>query len=47
MAQRGGVSIIANEGSDRETPNIVVYGDSERYIGEAGAGKVYFFLNYC
>jgi len=36
VAQRGGVQTIANEGSNRETPNVVVYNNNERYIGEAG-----------
>lgn len=36
VAKRGGVEIIANEGSHRETQNIVGFGQSERFIGEQG-----------
>ena len=36
VAKRGGVEIIANEGSHRETQNIVGFGQNERFIGEQG-----------
>jgi len=36
VAQKGGVEIITNEGSQRETPNVVGYGRQQRFIGEQG-----------
>lgn len=36
VAKRGGVEIITNEGSHRETQNIVGFGQNERFIGEQG-----------
>ena len=39
VASRGGVDIICNEGSHRETPNVISYGASERYLGPAGQAK--------
>ncbi|KAM3138385.1 hypothetical protein pb186bvf_009471 [Paramecium bursaria] len=36
-ALKGGVKILDNEGSHRETQNIVGYGSEERFIGEQGA----------
>lgn len=36
-AKKGGVEIITNEGSHRETPVVVGYGPNERFIGEQGA----------
>jgi len=39
VASRGGVDIICNEGSHRETPNVVSYGAKERYLGPAGQAK--------
>ena len=44
VASRGGVDIICNEGSHRETPNIISYGEQERYLGPAGLAK--FKSNY-
>jgi len=37
VAKRGGVDILANEASNRETPNCIGFGDNERYMGELGA----------
>lgn len=37
VALRGGVKILDNEGSHRETQNIVGFGAEERFIGEQGA----------
>jgi heat shock protein 4 len=34
IAQRGGIDVIANEVSNRQTPTMVAFGDKERYIGE-------------
>lgn len=34
VAKKGGVEAIANEGSHRETPNIVGFKDNQRFIGE-------------
>ena len=39
-AKMGGVEILANEASFRETPSIVGYGSEERKIGEAGSVKL-------
>ena len=36
-ALRGGVKILDNEGSHRETQHIIGYGAEERFIGEQGA----------
>jgi molecular chaperone DnaK (HSP70) len=38
-AIRGGVEILCNEGSFRETPNTVGYGDVQRYLGNEGVSK--------
>jgi len=35
IAQRGGIDVIANEVSNRQTPTMVGFGEKERYIGEA------------
>jgi len=35
----GGVEILCNEGSFRETPNVVGYGDQQRYLGNEGLTK--------
>lgn len=35
VAKRGGVDVIANEASLRETRNIVGYGPTQRFSGEA------------
>lgn len=40
VAKRGGVEVLANEGSHRETPNIIGFGQSQRFIGEQGASQV-------
>jgi heat shock protein 4 len=37
VAKKGGVEVLANEGSHRETQNIIGFGDRERFIGEQGA----------
>lgn len=37
VAKKGGVEILTNEGSHRETQSIVGFGENERFIGEAGA----------
>jgi len=34
-AQRGGVDVLANEASNRQTPNMVGFGERERFMGEA------------
>lgn len=36
VAKKGGVEVIANEASSRETPIVVGFGENERFIGEAG-----------
>jgi molecular chaperone DnaK (HSP70) len=38
--KRGNVEILTNEGSHRETQNIVGFGEHERFIGEAGSLQV-------
>ena len=35
-ATRGGVNILANEGSHRETGNYVGYSEKQRFIGVTG-----------
>jgi Hsp70 protein len=40
VAKKGGVEVLANEGSHRETPNIIGFGERERFIGEQGALQV-------
>jgi heat shock 70kDa protein 4 len=37
VAKKGGVEVLANEGSHRETQNIIGFGERERFIGEQGA----------
>jgi heat shock protein 4 len=34
IAQRGGIDVIANEVSNRQTPTMIAFGEKERYIGE-------------
>jgi heat shock protein 4 len=34
VAKRGGVDVMANEGSHRETTNIVSFTDTQRKVGE-------------
>jgi len=34
-AQKGGVDVLANEASNRQTPNMVGFGEKERFMGEA------------
>eukprot|EP00331_Platyophrya_macrostoma_P004412 CAMPEP_0176425616 /NCGR_PEP_ID=MMETSP0127-20121128/11484_1 /TAXON_ID=938130 /ORGANISM="Platyophrya macrostoma, Strain WH" /LENGTH=788 /DNA_ID=CAMNT_0017806789 /DNA_START=42 /DNA_END=2408 /DNA_ORIENTATION=+ len=38
-AKKGGVEIMVNEGSNRETPFVVGYGPAERYVGEQAASQ--------
>jgi len=44
VAKKGGVEILANEASQRETPVVVGFGDYERFIGELGYAQVYLQL---
>jgi molecular chaperone DnaK (HSP70) len=39
VAKKGGVDIIINESSNRETHNIVSFGERERFQGEQGYVK--------
>jgi len=39
VAIGGGVEILCNEGSFRETPNVIGYGDNQRYLGNEGLTK--------
>lgn len=34
VAKKGGVDVLANEGSHRETQNVIGFGEKERFIGE-------------
>ena len=34
VAKRGGVEVITNEASNRETANTIGFGPAERFIGE-------------
>jgi molecular chaperone DnaK (HSP70) len=36
VAKKGGVEIMTNEGSHRETQNVVGFGENERFLGEQG-----------
>lgn len=40
VARRGGVDVIVNDVSKRETASIVSFGEKERYIGEKGLDQV-------
>ncbi len=40
VAKKGGVDIIVNEASHRETQIVVGYGESERFLGEQGYVQV-------
>lgn len=40
VAKKGGVDVIANEASLRETRNIVGYGPIQRYSGESANAQV-------
>jgi len=45
VAKKGGVDIVVNEASHRETPVIVGYGETERFIGEGGYVQVLNLLH--
>jgi heat shock protein 4 len=36
-AQKGGIDVLMNETSSRQTPAVVGFGDKQRYVGEAAA----------
>jgi len=36
IAKKGGVDVIVNDASNRETPVVVGFGENERFIGEQG-----------
>ncbi len=40
VSTKGGVEIITNEASQRETPNVVGFKDQERLLGELGFVQV-------
>lgn len=40
VSKKGGVEVITNEASQRETPLVVGFGDNERFIGEQGFAQV-------
>ena len=42
-ATKGGVKILINDGSNRETGTYVSYGPKQRYIGETGQAMVIIF----
>ncbi len=44
VAKKGGIEILANEASQRETPVVVDLGDYERFIGEQGYAQVFTLL---
>lgn len=46
VAKKGGVEILANEASHRETPVVVGFGDYERFIGEQGYAQVILFSSF-
>ncbi|CAI6005864.1 unnamed protein product [Closterium sp. NIES-64] len=39
IARQRGIDIALNEESNRETPNVVCFGESQRYLGVAGAAS--------
>jgi heat shock protein 4 len=39
-AQKGGIDVLMNETSSRQTPAVVGFGDKQRYVGEAAAVQV-------
>jgi len=43
VAKKGGVDIVVNEASNRETPIVVGFGEHERFIGEGGYVQVLYF----
>lgn len=45
LVKRGGIDILTNEGSNRETQNVVGFSGNERSIGEQAALKVNSILN--
>ncbi len=44
--KKGGVDTLTNEGSHRETQNVIGFGDQERFIGEPGQLQVPFYTNF-
>jgi hypothetical protein len=42
-ATKGGVKILINDGSNRETGTYVGYGPKQRFIGETGQAQVLLF----
>lgn len=40
VLKKGGVEIIINEASHRETPVVIGFGENERFIGEQGYVQV-------
>lgn len=40
VVKHGGVEVIGNEASYRETPNAVGYGSQERLLGESARSKM-------
>ena len=45
-ATKGGVKILINDGSNRETGTYVSYGPKQRYIGETGQAMVIIYKIY-
>lgn len=43
VAKKGGVEVIVNDASHRETPIVVGFGEHERFIGEGGYVQVRIF----
>ena len=41
VARKGGIDIIVNEVSKRETSSMVSFGENERYLGEKAANLPY------
>ncbi|XP_071725016.1 heat shock 70 kDa protein 15-like [Rutidosis leptorrhynchoides] len=39
VARQGGIDVVLNDESNRETPAIVCFGDKQRFIGTAGAAS--------
>ena len=44
VAKKGGIDVVVNDASNRETPIVVGFGENERFIGEQGYVQVIITL---
>ncbi len=47
LAKKGGVEVIVNEASHRETRIVVGFGEKQRFLGEQGYVQVNHFTPSC